>query len=211
MGERDVAKGAVARGGDPLAALTPAMNAGVLAGLTASRSTEALLLVLDGSGSMVGAPWAELHEAVEELARRSSRARCCMGLVVFGGTADLCASFTDDFELVAATLPAGAPGGGTGVREALTLAGSLPWPAGARRVVLMSDGMPTTGDPIPAAAHLAGLGVVIDTVACGMGADEEVLRALAETGHGRFVPCNRVGDLTRVFAALETRVRGLLP
>lgn len=200
----------LARRNDPLATLTPTIDKGTLATLTAPAGVESLLLALDGSGSMVGAPWVALRNAVEELARRSSRARCRMGLVVFGAEADLCASFTDDFELVAATMPREAPGGGTGVREALTLAGGLAWPSTTRRVVLLSDGMPTTGDPEAAAEYLAGLGVVIDTVACGPHADVDTLRALATIGHGRFVDCADVGALARTFAALESGVRGLL-
>lgn len=195
---------------DPLGALRPSMPAGALSALTSAPGLESLLLVLDGSGSMSGDPWEALVQAVGELCRRSSQANCRLGLVIFSDKADLYVPFTEDFERVVSKMPQEAPLGGTAVREALGLACKLEWPCRRRRLVLLSDGMPTTGDPIPAGKVLAESGVVIDTVACGDGADRETLAELARVGGGRFVDCGSVGELVRAFLQLETKVRGLL-
>lgn len=192
---------------DPLAALKPSMS---VQELVAPAGIESLLLVLDGSGSMSGGPWDSLREAVECLCARSSPAACRLGLVIFSSAADLYAPFTDDFARVSAKMPETCLLGGTAVREALDLALSMDWPGGRCRIVLLSDGMPTTGDPLPAAQMLAGRGIIIDTVACGDGADLDLLRELARVSGGRCVEVVGVAELARTLVLLETVSRGLL-
>ncbi len=56
---------------------------------------------------------------------------------------------------------------GTDIARALALAVGLADPAGARRVLLVSDGRPTAGDALAQAARLADLGVRVDTIGLG--------------------------------------------
>ena len=171
---------------------------------------EALLLLLDGSSSMIGASWRDLAAAVEALAQASTAETCLLGLALFSDGADAVCPFQAPPGAIPSRLPTRPPGGGTGMREGLGLALRLPWPEGARRrVILLSDGMPTSGDPLPAARELASAVTVLDTVGCGP-ADEVTLRALAAAGGGRYVFAPSARDLIRAFLALETRARGLL-
>lgn len=174
------------------------------------RPAESLLLLLDGSSSMFGASWHALREAVSALALASSPAHCRLAIAIFAGDADVHLPFTEDMAAVRKALPGRPPGGGTAMRSALEMASGVMWPTSARRIVLLSDGMPTSGDPVPAAKALAAHGVTIDTVACG-DADEVVLRAISAAGLGRHVTCRDVATLAGVFRSLETRARALLP
>jgi len=179
------------------------------------RKREALLLLLDSSGSMgfgdEPTAWEELLTAVHALTSVSDPAICSLGAAVFTSEADMVGAFTTDFSRVEAVLEEIEPTGGTGMVEALTLAREIEWPQGTtRRVVLLSDGMPTTGSPLGAARKLGALGVTIDTVGCGPGADEETLRAIAAAGKGVYVHCGQVTELRAVFKRLETKARGLL-
>lgn len=183
----------------------------------ATRKWEALLLLLDSSGSMStpsrggSTAWRELLRAVHALVQVSDPSVCMLGAAVFAGEADLVGKFSTDYAAMEESLAAVHPIGGTGVVEALTLAREIEWPPNAvRRVVLLSDGMPTTGNPMSAARQLAALDVTIDTVACGSGADDVTLQAIAAAGKGTFVQCDHITELRQVFRMLETKTRGLL-
>lgn len=159
---------------------------------------------------MHGASWHALREAVSALAAASSPAHCRLAVAIFAEDADVHMPFTEDMAGVRKALPNRPPGGGTAMRQALEMASGVLWPTSARRVVLLSDGMPTSGDPVPAAKALSAQGVTIDTVACG-DADEVVLRAISAAGLGRHVTCRDVAHLVGAFRTLETRARALLP
>ena len=174
------------------------------------RATESVLLVLDGSGSMAGTPWDELREAVEQFVGATSPGTSRVGLVVFGGSADLFCPFTADLGKVLERMPEEAPGGGTNMRGALALAATLEWAGPPWRVIFMSDGEPTTGDPVGEVKRLASLGIVVDTVACMGACDSDVLAEMAKAGGGVFVACAHVSDLARAFKSLSSGVRGLL-
>lgn len=177
----------------------------------AAAGFEALLLALDGSGSMFGESWNALYEAVRALVEVSDPKACWMGLLIFSDAADIVCPITDDLQRIATRMPLRPPGGGTGMKQALKLAMQEDWPPGAtvRRVILLSDGMPTLGDPVPMASDLGSSGVVIDTVGCG-DADERVLSRIAIAGRGKYVHCSRVRELRVAFKALESKARGLL-
>ena len=171
---------------------------------------ESLLLLLDASGSMGGGTWEILVDAVDALARASDPKLCRMAAAVFSSAADVIVPWTDDLHRIAARLEDIEPVGGTGVKEALILASTLPWPPGdRRRIILFSDGMPTTGDPLPVVKPLVDMSITIDTVGCGV-SDEETLLAIASAGRGRYVYATSVAELMRVFRTLETRARYLL-
>lgn len=177
---------------------------------------EALLLLLDGSTSMATASggttaWQELRRAVQVLVSASDPALCRIGLVTFASTADLLVPFTEDLFRVSMALVDSPPGGATKMKDGLILAQDLSWPAAkVRRLVLLSDGMATSGDPVPTAQILGKLGIVLDTVGCGGGVDEETLKSIAMVGGGRYTHCSEIQYLTTTFLALETRARGLL-
>lgn len=171
---------------------------------------ESLLLLLDASGSMGGGTWEILVDAADALARASDPKVCRMAAAIFSNVADVIVSWTSDLHRIATRLEDVEPLGGTGMKEALTLAGTISWPAlDQRRTILFSDGMPTTGDPLPAARALSEMGITIDTVGCGE-SDEETLRAIAAAGKGRYVYASSVAELVQVFRTLETRARYLL-
>jgi len=174
-----------------------------------SFGPESLLLLLDGSSSMQGTPWEQVDKAVRVLARASDSALCRLGVAIFSESADVFSSFKSDFRAVAAVIPQYPPGGMTAMRGGLELACKLSWPSPRRRVVLLSDGMPTDGDPSSAARALSEAGIVVDTVGCG-DADRRVLANIAEICGGRFVMCDNLSQLPGMFLKLESGVRGLL-
>jgi len=171
---------------------------------------ESLLLTLDGSGSMGGQAWRGLRKAVGELVSVSDGGSCRLALAIYSNDADLYRTFTDDLPSVLTALPSRCPGGMTDMKGGLSLAQGIDWPTSRRRVILLSDGMPTTGSPLPVALALGRSGVVIDTVACGEDADENTLRKIAAAGNGTFVRCENVTQLRKAFRALESRTRALL-
>ena len=159
---------------------------------------------------MSGVPWRELRTAVGARVKVSDPSCCRLALVIFGNKADAFHAFSADFASVKGAMPQRCPGGMTAMKTGIEAAEALLWPTQRRRVVLLSDGMPTHGDPLAAARRLGEAGVVIDTVGCGVDVDEVTMRAIAAVGGGKYVPCSQVGELRRVFRALETRARGLL-
>lgn len=175
---------------------------------------ESLLLMLDGSGSMRGHAWRELHGAVRALVEASSPQTSRVGLAIYSDDADVYCGFSSALDAVLDALPMQPPGGLTAMRQGLSMGLGLAWPTEVRRIVLLSDGEPTDGNPVPVAKKLAKLGVVIDTVGCGraglQGEGKLTLEAIAAVTGGRFVPCGRITELRGAFRALESRARGLL-
>ncbi len=188
-----------------------------------------VVLVLDLSGSMEiedfeldGRPVQRL-EVVKRVAARFARGRAGdrLGLVVFGEDAFFAAPMTHDVEAVARTVEEatiGISGRSTAISDGLGLAlkrlGESD--AASRVIVLLSDGVDTSGTVAPVgAAELAdALGIRVHSIAMGLFAvgeenapreavDAPTLAAVAEATGGTAFRVRSTADLEAVGAAID--------
>lgn len=188
-----------------------------------------IVLALDLSGSMErvdfeleGAPVSRL-EAVQRVAVDFVRGRAGdrVGLVIFAETAFFAAPPTHDVEAVAQAVQGatiGISGRSTAISEGLGLALKRlqESQAASRVVILLSDGVETSGTVEPTdAARLAGeLGIRVHTIALGPLATDEAgggrdavdaptLRAVAEASGGTAFRVRTMEDLEAVARSLD--------
>ena len=106
-----------------------------------------IVFALDGSGSVASVRRAALARVWAEMGRMSPGDRA--GLVVFGEHGDLLRDPDSSRPFESVTLPP--PSAVTNIAAGIRAAGQTLPEAGDRRIVLMSDGQPTTGDTLAAA------------------------------------------------------------
>jgi hypothetical protein len=170
--------------------LERALEVKSLDGLVAAASHEDAFLVMDCSGSMAGKPMGDLKKVVDDI-----RTEADPQMVAFAG-----GYWQGGNCFMVGDVPADA-GGGTPLNEAIDFAKDN----GARRMVLISDGIPDNRD----AAMLSAMkfGGRIDVVFVGAAGSEgsAFLDRLAKaTGGSRFE-----GDLAAT-KALSAKIAGLL-
>ncbi|HEV7863784.1 MAG TPA: VWA domain-containing protein [Acidimicrobiia bacterium] len=155
-----------------------------------------------------------------------------VGLISFSRGAQVLASPTVDHQAVVAGIDNLTLGTGTATGEAITSAlnalaaaddtagGAQTNNAGAA-IVLLSDGVPTVGQPVSDAADAAAAkGVPISTIAFGTStgtvtvggrlvsvpADPDTMASIAETTHGSFFTAASASQLRSVYKDIGTRV-----
>jgi Mg-chelatase subunit ChlD len=144
---------------------------------------EDIMLVLDRSGSMAGAPLADLKTAAKAFVDIIDKATdgtlngtiangSRVGVVSFASTATLDVALTSNATAVKAAIDALAASGNTNHAAAITLAqstlaGSVP--ANTKEMIVFTDGMttPGLGDPHAAAAAAQAAGTVIFAIGLG--------------------------------------------
>jgi len=152
-------------------------------------SSRELALLLDVSGSM-GTLCDSGRQAVEELesAARQTIARyggrVKMSAILFG----LCSATSGVQRFPVQALPTLQASGGTPMHLALR---ELALSAAGSHAILMSDGHPDSSTKVRAEVEKIATTKVVHTVACGPGADEVLLRWIAERTGGKFY---RLGD-----------------
>ncbi|ORE91559.1 VWA domain-containing protein [Acuticoccus yangtzensis] len=177
-----------------------------------------IVLAIDLSGSMetedfiLGGAEVSRLEAVKSVAARfvEGRAGDRVGLVVFGDKAYVAAPLTHDVTSVAhvvETLTVGVSGRSTAISDGLGLAmkrldGGT---ADSRVVILLSDGVDTTGrvDPAEAARLGAARGIRIHTIALG----PERAEALMARGRADALDVATLTDVARLSGGEMFRVR----
>lgn len=188
-----------------------------------------IILTLDLSGSMEkedflldGQPVSRL-EAVKRTAANfvANRTGDRIGLVIFGARAYVAAPPSFDVAAVAETIEEaqiGISGRGTAISDGLGLATRrlLTSDAPSRVIILLSDGVDTSGSvPAADAARLAaGHGIRIHSIALGPddletqpasrdAVDVATLRAIADAANGQMFRVRTTGDLDAVAEALD--------
>jgi Mg-chelatase subunit ChlD len=175
---------------------------------------ETLVLLIDASGSMdeslgfMKSKMGATREAIDRLLAGKARARerDLVGVVTFGEECDLVSEPVDDFALLGHRVRGLRACGRTAMFEGLAYTLELLEEAhGLRRVILLSDGCPTTTGSslvLDLAAKARGMGVVIDTIGVGGGGhgrevsfDEALLRSIADLTGGRFSHVHEVKAL----------------
>jgi uncharacterized repeat protein (TIGR01451 family) len=119
--------------------------------IACSASPGDVILVIDRSGSMTGAPLAAEKAAAKSFVDLMHLASDQVGLVSFATTAVLNQSFTHDGNAVKSAIEALAAGGETNMTAGINtaqaeLVSSRHHPNARPAMIFMSDGMPTAGD-----------------------------------------------------------------
>lgn len=190
---------------------------------------ETLMLLIDTSGSMMEyISGMQKMEATKNAVREFIRSKFLMrqedriGIVSFGERAALIERCSTQYEHLENRIDALMPNGATAMFEGLTMAmDNLGKSGGARRIVLLTDGMPTTTGKLAItnlAKQAAAQRIVIDTVGVGtpfdfMSYDEMLLRRIASITGGTFRRVLDVGQLSEEFRnlALGKNFAYLLP
>jgi Mg-chelatase subunit ChlD len=190
---------------------------------------ETLILLIDSSGSMMDyISGIQKMNAAKNAVREFIRSKFLMGqgdrigIVSFGERAMLIEQCSTNYEHLENRIDALMPNGATAMFEGITMAiDNLGAGGGAKRIVLLTDGMPTTTGKmaiINLARQSAGKRIVIDTVGVGtpfdfMSYDEMLLRRIASITGGTFRRVLDVGQLSEEFRnlALGKNYAHLLP
>jgi hypothetical protein len=182
---------------------------------------ETLVLLIDTSGSMgdfvsgivkIDATKNAVREFIRSkfMMRQGDRA----GIISFGEQALLVERPTTDYERLEGRSDSLYPNGATAMHEGMSLAiDQLSSAGGMKRVVLLTDGVPTTSGRqavLSLARKAASLGIVIDTVGVGspfdfMGYDEGLLRRIAAITGGTF---RRVIDIQQLAGQFRELAEG---
>lgn len=175
---------------------------------TASSSVRDIALVLDRSGSMSGARIAALKDAVEAFLEEVERSspNSAISLTTYSTEATRDIPITTNFNQLQNQVDGLPAAGFTNIFQALQLGSdSLQQDAGARAfaektIILMTDGnFNVGGTPIPSAQVAAGRGHQIHTITFSNGANQNIMRQVAEIGGGEHIHADDAGDLTDAF------------
>jgi len=179
---------------------------------------ESIVLLIDTSGSMgdfiSGMPKIDAAKnAVIEFIRSKflMNQGDRIGIVSFGEFATVVERLTENYEYLEHRSETLIPNGATAMYEGINLSiDILPQGGGAKRIVMLTDGIPTTTGKmavINAARRAAEKKVVIDTVGVGspfdfMGYDEWLLKRIADITGGTFRRVFDIQELTGQFVEL---------
>jgi Mg-chelatase subunit ChlD len=190
---------------------------------------ETLILLIDTSGSMMDyISGIEKMQAAKNAVREFIRSKFLMGqgdrigIVSFGEFATFIEPPSEKYEHLENRVDSLAPNGATAMYEGMNICiDNLAAGQGAKRIVLLTDGMPTTTGKmaiINMAKKSAEKHIVIDTVGVGtpfdfMSYDELLLRRIASITGGTFRRVLDVGQLSEEFRnlALGKNYAHLLP
>ncbi len=157
-----------------------------------------VLLLLDGSSSMLGEPLHEAQTAAREFLARCDLTRMEVGLISFSSTVVLQSSATKNARRLHAAIDRLEAMGSTNLTDALELArGELAAGDVARYIVVLTDGYPDAAESaVEQAQHARKQGIEIVTI--GMGdADRDYLRRLASSDQASIFA--RKGELVGAF------------
>ncbi|MEN1681164.1 MAG: VWA domain-containing protein [Planctomycetota bacterium] len=161
----------------------------------------AMMLVIDKSGSMGGAPIALARQAAKAAVELLSL-RDLIGVIGFDGAPRLVCELRSaaDRDAIQASIDALAAGGGTNMFPAMVQARDMleQAPAKIRHMIVLSDGRTQPADHMGLTQEAVDAGITVSTVALG-GADKELLSAIAEVGRGRYYETNDPSNVPQIF------------
>jgi uncharacterized protein YegL len=173
--------------------------------------TLALSLLLDRSGSMTGLPIEMTKTAARQIADALTPTEA-FEVIAFDSSPRRFVTMTCGQKSGPALIQIAkiTPGGGTEIFSALDLAHSDLAALSARRrhIVLLTDGRAPRQGIDDLVTLLAAEGMTLSTIALGADADETMLRAMAEKGHGHFYQVSDPSALLGTFARELAAVRG---
>jgi len=187
--------------GPPALADTPVSTAALAA-------PDAVVLAVDTSDSMWGAPLTQVQAAAQTFVD-SLPATTPVALVQYDQSARVSLPFTLDRQALSAALAELEPGGVSALYDGALLAVETAADSGAARplVIFLSDGSETPGQSVAnrdAAARLAQTqGVSVHTVSLGSNADRAFLADLARFSGGSEFAAPDATSLNRIYASLS--------
>lgn len=162
----------------------------------------AMVLVIDKSGSMQGAPIQLARMAAQSTAELLS-ARDQIAVIGFDGQPQVVCEMRSagDRASIEAAIGSLAAGGGTDVYPAMAVAREMleTAPAKLKHMLILSDGQTQPADHIGLTQSMADAGVTVSTVALGDGAARELMAAIAETGGGRYYETTDPTSVPQIF------------
>jgi VWFA-related protein len=180
--------------------------------LTSDSAPLDLLLVIDTSGSMAGAPLAGAQAAARALLAELG-AQDRVALMHFGDRVALAQDFTADRALITNAIDGLGAQGNTALYQATAASAVKIGTSGASRrvVVLLSDGADfggmSTATRAEALAAAASVGVPFFTIAQGNDLDIPYLQALADGTKGRLLQAPRPQDLEALYVSIGRLLR----
>lgn len=166
------------------------------------KPSMAMILVIDKSGSMSGAPIALARQAARAAAELlSARDQICV--IGFDSAPQVVCELTSagNKDVVEASIDSLAAGGGTNLYPAMVQAREIlnGTAAKIKHIIALTDGQTPQADNLGLTQELADAGVTISTVALGTGAARELLAAMAETGRGRYYETTSPETVPQIF------------
>ena len=161
----------------------------------------AMVLVIDKSGSMQGAPIALARQAAKAAAELLSM-RDLIGVIGFDGAPHMISELRSaaDVDAIQSAIDSLQAGGGTNMYPAMVEARDMleAAPAKIRHMIVLSDGRTQQADHHSLAQEAADSGITVSTVALG-GADKQLLSAIAEIGRGRYYETDDPSNVPQIF------------
>ncbi|MCA9238555.1 MAG: VWA domain-containing protein [Planctomycetales bacterium] len=161
----------------------------------------AMVLVIDKSSSMTGAPIALARQAAKAAVELLSP-RDLIGVIGFDGSAYLISELRSaaDVDAIQASIDSLQASGGTYMYPAMVQARDMleQAPAKIRHMILLSDGHTQPADHHGLAQEATDAGITISTVALG-GADRQLLSAIAQIGRGRYYETQDPATVPQIF------------
>ena len=181
----------------------PVTATGTLSGEAGNHITRTVVLAVDISGSMQGAPLSAAKSAIHTFAA-AVPADVRIGLVSFERVATVVQPPSTDRGLLLSATDALAVKGETSLYDGLILAIATAGTTGARSVVVLSDGADTTSAHTTADVERAlKRGVLVDVVPFNTsGAHVSTLAAWARSTGGRAIQASSAAELASAFTAV---------
>jgi len=171
----------------------------------------ALVMALDTSGSIAGAPFVDAKAAMTSLAR-SLRPDDRGAVVTFNTTAAVAQGLTSDRDALTGAIDRAVAAGNTAIFDAVNVAldvvGQVAAPA-RKAVVLLTDGIDnSSATPLDAVARrLAASGVPLYVVGLGSALDREVLQRLADaSANGAAYVAPTSAQLAAIYDTLSEQI-----
>lgn len=162
----------------------------------------AMVLVIDKSGSMQGAPI--------ELARQAAKAtvellgpRDRIAVIGFDGGAQVVCEMRSagDQSMIHSAIDSLEAGGGTNVYPAMEVGRGMLDTSGTqvKHMIILSDGQTQDADHLGLTRAMADSGITVSTVALGEGAARELMAAIAQEGRGRYYETIDPASVPQIF------------
>ena len=166
-----------------------------------------LVLVIDKSGSMASGQYGVTKlELAKEAAIRSTEVlepKDMLGVIAFDDTVKwvIETQLAEDQESLQNQIATIVPGGGTTIRPSLEAAveSLKDQDVALKHIILLTDGQAETRGYEKALEDLKDNKITLSTVAVGSGADQMLLRAIANAGNGRYYATNEFSDIPSIF------------
>ena len=171
---------------------------------SSADNPDAVIIVLDASGSMQGAKIQTARDVGIKFLKQVPTG-VSVGLVTFNSQGIVAINPTLTYSLIRKGLQAVAPAGDTSLYDGIIKAISIVPAGSTARLVVLTDGDDTSSTVLPAnvVTKLKKSGYAIDIVTVGSGSKNiQVLQSFTDTGSGRLLQAKDASALADIFTAV---------